>query len=258
MLLQGKVACVTGAAGGIGLAIARRFAEEGAAVVLGDREVAAVERAADGLRQAGHAAEAAAVDVTDEASVERFLARALEIHGRVDVAVANAGVLFTAPVVETPREQWDRLLAVNLTGVFLTGKVFGRHLQQQGTGGRIICTASKVGKRAEADIGAYSATKFGVIGLVQSMALELGPAGITVNAVCPGDVDTDMLAKVAEDRGRARGESKESVLRAMAERVPLGRRLTDPREVADAYVFLASPLANHVTGSTVDVTGGLF
>jgi NAD(P)-dependent dehydrogenase (short-subunit alcohol dehydrogenase family) len=171
MLLEGKIACVTGAARGIGLAVARRYATEGARVVLGDVDVARGEEAAVALRQAGHGATFVAVDVTDEASLEGYLAGALAWAGRVDVAVANAGVLVYAPLLETTRADWDRVLAVNLTGVYLTCKVFARQLVRQGTGGRIVCASSNGGKHAEAGAAAYCATKFGVIGLVQALAL---------------------------------------------------------------------------------------
>jgi NAD(P)-dependent dehydrogenase (short-subunit alcohol dehydrogenase family) len=258
MLLDGLVATVTGAAQGIGLAIATRYAEEGARVVIGDRNVEGGELAAAALRDAGFQAQFAAVDVTDEASVERYLARALELYGTVDVAVANAGVLMYVPLLEMSHQDWDRTLAVNLTGVYHTCKVFGTYLVQRGTGGRIVCAASNGGKRGEAGAAAYCATKFGVIGLVQALALELAPHDITVNAVCPGEVDTDMYAYIIRQRARETGTTPEEFRRQVEDSIPLGKRLTKPSEVADAYVFLASPLAANVTGSTVDVTGGMF
>lgn len=258
MLLQGKVACVTGAARGIGLAIARRYAEEGARVALGDVDRERGERAVATMVEAGLSASFWRLDVTDESSVEAFLAGALGWAGRVDVVVANAGVLRFAPLVETSHEDWDRVLAVNLTGVYHTCKVFARHLVTQGTGGRIICASSNGGKRGEAGAAAYCATKFGVIGLVQSLALELAPHNITVNAVCPGEVDTDMYAALIEQRAAQAGVTAAELRRQVEQSIPLGQRLTDPMRIADAYVFLASPLADYVTGSTVDVTGGMF
>jgi NAD(P)-dependent dehydrogenase (short-subunit alcohol dehydrogenase family) len=258
MLLEGKVACVTGAARGIGLAVARRYASEGARVVLADVELARGEDAAAALRQAGHEAAFVPVDVTDEVSVEACLAGVLAWAGRVDVVVANAGVILHAPLLETTRADWDRVLTVNLTGVYLTCKVFARQLVRQGTGGRIICASSNAGKRGAANVTAYCATKFGVIGLVQSLALELAPHAITVNAVCPGEVDTDMYAYLLEQWAREAGVTPAEYRARVEASIPLGRRLADPREIADAYLFLASPLADYVTGSTVDVTGGAF
>jgi NAD(P)-dependent dehydrogenase (short-subunit alcohol dehydrogenase family) len=258
MLLDKVVACVTGAAQGIGFAIAQRYGEEGATVVLGDRNADAGERAAAQLRAAGLAAQFAAVDVTDEASVQGFLARALELHGRVDVIVANAGILIHRPLVEMSRTDWDRILAVNLTGVFHTCKVFGAQFIQQGNGGRIICAASNGGKHGEPGVAAYCATKFGVIGLVQSLALELAEHNITVNAVCPGEVDTDMYTNLVADRAAADGVTPAEYRRGVEQRIPLGKRLTPPRDIADGYVFLASPLAASVTGSALDVTAGMF
>jgi len=238
--------------------VARRYTAEGARVVLGDVDVARGEQAAAALRRAGHGATFVAVDVTDEASLEAYLAGALAWAGRVDVVVANAGVLHYAPLVETSRAEWDLMLAVNLTGVYLTCTVFSRQLLRQGHGGRIICASSNGGKHGEAGAAAYCATKFGVIGLVQSLALELAPHGITVNAVCPGEVDTDMYAHLVEQRAREAGVSPTEFRARVEAAIPLGRRLGEPREVADAYLFLASPLADYVTGSTVDVTGGMF
>ncbi len=258
MLLDGKVACVTGAARGIGLAVAQRYAAEGGRVVLGDLNATQGEAAAEALRQAGHQATFVRVDVTDEASLETYLAGALAWAGRVDVAVANAGVLFYAPLQETTRADWDRVLGVNLTGVYLTCRVFSRQLLSQGTGGRIICASSYGGKRGEANVTAYCASKFGVIGLVQSLALEMAPHGITVNAVCPGEIDTDMYAYVMDARARETGVTVEEYRARLEASIPLQRRLGYPREIADAYVFLASPLADYVTGSALDVTGGMF
>jgi NAD(P)-dependent dehydrogenase (short-subunit alcohol dehydrogenase family) len=255
MLLNGTVACVTGAAQGIGLAIAQRYAEEGAAVVLGDRDVAAGEAAAAALREGGQRAVFVEVDVSDEPSLQAFLTASVEWAGTVDVVVANAGVLHYGPLVDMPREEWDRTLAVNLTGVYLTCVVFARYFLQRGRGGRILCAASEGGKRGGPGLAAYCATKFGVIGLVQSLAQELAPHGITVNAVCPGEADTDMYARLLEVRARATGVTVEQALQRAKANIPLGH-LADPRQIADAYVFLASPLADYVTGAALDVTGG--
>lgn len=256
MLLAEKVACVTGAARGIGLAVAERFAEEGAAVVLADRDTAAGEAAARTLRERGGRASFAPVEVTSEKSLEECLASCLAAFGRVDIVVANAGVVYHAPLVATPRADWERVLEVNLTGVYLTCKVFAAHLQRQGSGGRIICTSSTAGRRGEAGAGAYCASKFGVIGLVQCLALELASHRITVNAVCPGEVDTDLHARLVEMLAREAGLAPEAYRARLEASIPLGRMAT-PRQVADAFLFLASPLADYITGACLDVAGGL-
>jgi len=255
LLLEGKIAFVTGGARGIGLAVADRFCEEGARVVLGDIRAEKAEAAAEGLRRAGHAAAAMKLDVTDEDSVEDA-ARACEVtYGGVDVLVANAGLLYLAPVVEMGREAWERVLAVNLTGTFLSCKAFAQRMVERGEGGRIIVTSSLFGRRGGRENAAYSASKFGVIGLAESLAAELAPHGILVNAVCPGQVATEMMAELFEQRGALRGADAGRVEAELLARIPLGR-MASPREIGDVFVFLASDLSGYVTGQSLIVDGG--
>jgi NAD(P)-dependent dehydrogenase (short-subunit alcohol dehydrogenase family) len=254
-LLAGKTAFVTGGASGIGLAVARRYAEEGARVVIGDVRAEEAEAAADGLREGGLEASAVAVDVTDEGSVEEAARACEEAYGAVDVLVANAGIIRPTPVFQTAREDWERVISVNLTGAFLSCKAFGRRMVERGTGGRIIVTSSLFGRRGGRENGAYSASKFGAIGLVESLAAELAPHGVLVNAVCPGQVDTALIHNFFEDRAAVRGVPVEEVEREVTGRIPLGRMAT-PEEVADVFVFFASDLSRYVAGQSLVVDGG--
>jgi NAD(P)-dependent dehydrogenase (short-subunit alcohol dehydrogenase family) len=255
LLLEGKIAFVTGGARGIGLAVAERFCEEGARVVLGDIRAEEAEAAAEGLRAAGHAAAAVELDVTDEGSVEEAARACEETYGGVDVLVANAGLLYLAPVVEMDREAWERVLAVNLTGAFLSCKAFAQRMVERGEGGRIIVTSSLFGRRGGRENAAYSASKFGVIGLAESLAAELAPHGILVNAVCPGQVATEMMAELFEQRGALRGADAGRVEAELLAKIPLGR-MASPREIGDVFVFLASDLSGYVAGQSLIVDGG--
>ena len=185
-LLEGKVAAITGASRSIGLSVARRYAEEGASVVLADIDAAGAETAAAELTDAGLQATAVHVDVTDPDSVDASLQACVGAFGRVDIAVANAGILHLAPLTETEPAAWQRVIDVNLTGVFLTLRAFGAQLIEQGEGGCLIATSSLFGVRGGRENVAYAATKFGVVGLVQCAAADLAPHAITVNAVAPG------------------------------------------------------------------------
>jgi NAD(P)-dependent dehydrogenase (short-subunit alcohol dehydrogenase family) len=255
MLLEGKRAFVSGGARGIGLAVARRFCEEGARVVIGDVGAGDAEAAADGLRGAGHEAAAVEVDVTDEASVEEAARACDELHGGIDILVANAGIIRPTPVLQTSREEWEGVLSVNLTGVFLTCKAFGRRMVEGGEGGRIIVTSSLFGRRGGRENGSYSASKFGAIGLVESLAPELAPHGILVNAVCPGQVETALIRRFIAERAEVRGVSEGEMEREIMDRIPVGR-LANPEEIADAFVFFASDLSRYVVGQSLVVDGG--
>ena len=191
------------------------------------------------------------MDVTSEASIEEAARRCSTRFGEPWAVVANAGILHLAPLIEIPLERWQQVIDVNLTGVFLTCKIFVRRMLAAGHGGRIIATSSLFGRRGGAGNSAYSASKFGVIGLVESLAAELAPHGILVNAVCPGQVDTELMRQVLASKAVG-GDEAESDLVA---RIPLGR-LASPSEIADCFLFLASPLSRYVTGQSLLVDGG--
>ena len=254
-LLAGRTAFVTGGARGIGRAVVERFAQEGARVMVGDLAGGDAEAAAEELRARGLEVHATTLDVTDPSSVNAAAEACERAVGVADVLVANAGILLLEPVLEMQLERWQRVLDVNLTGVFLCCRTFGQRMVATGGGGRILVTSSLFGKRGGRDNGAYSASKFGVIGLVESLAAELAPHEILVNAVCPGQVDTEMMQQLFRDlagSGQAAPTDIEHELRA---RIPVGRMATSA-EIADIFVFLASPLARYVTGQSVIVDGG--
>jgi NAD(P)-dependent dehydrogenase (short-subunit alcohol dehydrogenase family) len=254
-LLAGKVAAVTGAARGIGFAVAHAYAQQGASVVLIDVAGDAVERAAASLRDKGAHALAITADVTSVEDMRAAVAKTVEQLGRVDCAVANAGVLLLRQVLSMEVSQWRRILDINLTGAFITCKAFAEHFVAQSSGGRLILTSSLFGLRGGVENGAYSASKFGMIGLMECLAAELAPAGILVNAVCPGQIKTDMMTQLAGDRAELTGTTPEAVIDALTARIPMGR-LGELEEVANAYVYLASELSSYVTGQTIVVDGG--
>jgi NAD(P)-dependent dehydrogenase (short-subunit alcohol dehydrogenase family) len=242
-LLAGKAALVTGGSRGIGLAVAERFAAEGADVLVGDL---AMGRADLPFVQ---------LDVTDERSIDAAVATAVARFGRLDVFVANAGILQLGPLAETQLDAWERVLRVNLTGVFLTCRAAARHLVAQGTGGRVIATSSLFGRRGGRNNVAYSASKFGVVGVVETAAAELAEHGITVNAVCPGQVDTEMLGDLFTRFGELRGLTADDIRAEFEGKIPIGR-LASTEEVANVFVFLASELGSYVTGQSIIVDGG--
>jgi NAD(P)-dependent dehydrogenase (short-subunit alcohol dehydrogenase family) len=238
-LLEGRKALVTGAARGIGLATARRFREEGAAVAVSDIDDDALECAAGSI----DGAVAVPFDVSHEEAVERGVEEAAGRLGGLDVLVANAGILRLRRLVDEELDEFKRVLDVNLVGAFLCLRAAGRIFREQGHG-VILATASQAGLHGYAGLGAYCASKFGVVGLVETLAKELGPHGIRVNCVAPGLIRTDMYDAVAANAGGP-----------LAGSVPL-KRVGEPAEVAAALAFLASGEASYVSGATVVIDGG--
>ncbi len=245
-MLEGKVAVITGASRGIGRVIAMEFAKEGADVVVNYRTRSVeAEEVVERIRKMGRRAVAVRADVSDPSQVEEMASAAFEEFGRVDVLVNNAGIISRAPLEEVSPEEWDRVISVNLNGVFYAMRSFGIRMIRQG-GGSIINVASVAGHTPLEGGGAYSASKAGVIILTRQVAVEWGPKGIRVNAICPGPVLTDML----------RSEYTEEELRKRERLTPAGR-LGRPEDVARLAVFLASDDSSYITGAVYDVDGGL-
>ncbi len=245
--LSGKVGFVTGASRGIGEAIARRFAEEGARVVLAARDRAACERHAEELRSSGAEVMAASCDVTDRGSIALAIATAVSRWGRLDVLVNNAGLGGPTPLDDPDDARWDAIVATNLTAVFRVTREASPFLPE---GGRVINLSSVLGRFGVPGFSAYCASKHGVIGLTRALALELAPRKITVNAICPGWVETEMAR---EGFRRIAGEEKG---RELAGRMaPLGRVL-DPGEIAGLAAYLASDDAPSMTGQAIVIDGG--
>jgi NAD(P)-dependent dehydrogenase (short-subunit alcohol dehydrogenase family) len=253
-LLEGRRAFVTGAARGIGEATARRFCEEGARVVLTDVDGSAVETAAAALREAGHDAVGEALDVTQEASVERSLAGAADRLGGLDIAVANAGVLSLGSIDELTLAEFEGTLRVNVVGTFVTLKHAAPHVRAAG-GGALLCTASQAGVHGYPEMSAYCASKFAVVGLVESLAQELASDGIRVCAVAPGVTETQMYRQLLRDRARLWGVDEAQAEERIRETVPVQRTAT-PEDVANAFVYLASAQAAYVSGVALVLDGG--
>jgi 3-oxoacyl-[acyl-carrier protein] reductase len=242
--LSNRVAIVTGASRGIGQAIARQLARQGAIVIAAARGENA-RAVADEIRGSGGRAEAIALDVTEVGSVERTVAAVLERHSRIDILVNNAGITRDQLLLRMKREDWDAVLATNLTAAFaLTQAVLKPMIRQRG--GRVICISSVVGQSGNAGQANYAASKAGLIGFVKSLALEVASRGITANVVAPGLIETDMTRALTED---ARTE--------WASKIPL-RRLGTPADVASAVCFLASDEASYITGHVLAVNGGMY
>lgn len=255
-LLEGRIALVTGGVGSIGRAIAERMAWHGADLVIADLDEApAAAFAAELAGRHGRRAIGVGVDVSDETDMEAAADRVERELGTVDVVIANAGILSASPAVELGVDQWRRVLEVNLTGAFVTATVFARRLRAAGRPGSIVFSSSLFGLRGGRGNAAYSASKFGVIGLAQTMAAELAADGIRVNSVCPGQVESAMLADLFARRAKASGASIEEERARFVQRIPAGR-LGNVEEIADTFVYLASDLSSYVTGHSLLVDGG--
>lgn len=250
--LTGKHALVTGAARGIGAAIAARLAAEGATLTLLGRDAQRLQTLLATLPGTGHGI--AVADVADEAQVAAAFAAAQAARGPVQVLVNNAGQAESAPLHKTSSELWQRMLAVNLTGTFLCSRAALPGMLQAGWG-RVINIASTAGQRGYAYVAAYSAAKHGVLGLTRSMALEVAKKGITVNAVCPGYTETDILtesiANVVAKTGRSEAEARAEFSASN----PQGR-IVQPQQVADAVAWLCADVASAMTGQALSVSGG--
>jgi 3-hydroxybutyrate dehydrogenase len=250
--LEGRTALVTGASRGIGEAISRRFGREGARVALAARNEDACRRIAGEIGAAGGEAFAVRCDVTDARSIEDAVAAVVERFGRIDVLVNNAGLGGPTPLDDPDDSRWNAILATNLTGVFRVTRAVVPHMPD---GGRIVNLSSVVGRFGVAGLSAYSATKHGVIGLTRTFALELAARQITVNAMCPGWVETDMAREGYQRIAERVGSTEEKGREIAAKMAPL-RRIVEPEEIAGLAAYLASDDARSLTGQAIVLDGG--
>ena len=242
--LAGKVSIITGGAQGIGLATALKFSREGATVVVCDIRQAAVDAAVAQCQEAGAKALGRVVDVTQREMVDAMVQQVLSQFGRIDVLVNNAGITQDARLQKMTIEQFDRVIDVNLRGVFHCSQAVADAMVKQG-GGVILNASSVVGIYGNFGQTNYAATKFGVIGFTKTWSRELGPKGVRVNAVAPGFVATPILSTIPD-----------KVLQEMIDRVPL-KRLGQPEDIANVYAFLASDDSAYINGAVLEVSGGM-
>jgi NAD(P)-dependent dehydrogenase (short-subunit alcohol dehydrogenase family) len=255
MKLENKTAIITGAGRGIGLAIARRFAQEGAAVVLNDINAENADRAAAEVSKGDLAAVCVPGDVGDASVAASIVDRAMEAFDGVDILVNNAGVSKVVPFLETSEGLWNATLRTNLTGAFLMCKAVIPVMLEKGEG-VIINIGSVAGKQGTDSYAAYCASKAGLIGLTQSLAREFAGRQIRVNAICPGIVPTPMWEEMAEDYARKKGIAPEEVAEYVTKRIPLNRLCT-VEDVAELALFLASNESSYITGQAIPLSGGL-
>jgi len=254
---ENKVVVVTGGSRGIGLGIAERFAQEGAKVCVSANEKGVFDAAAQ-LRESGFDAIAVETDVTDKTQVKALYEEVAAKLGEVDVSIQNAGVITIAKLEDLSEADWDKVLAVNTKGVFLCCQEAAGRMLRAGKGGRLINTASGQARQGFVYTPHYAASKFGVLGITQSLAKELAPTGITVNAFCPGIITTDMWSYNDEAWGKLLGDYKPGELMAeWVKNIPMGRAGTGA-DVAGLVAFLASDDASCIAGQTVNVDGGMF
>jgi NAD(P)-dependent dehydrogenase (short-subunit alcohol dehydrogenase family) len=245
---ENKVALVTGAGSGLGLATAKAFAESGASVVLADRNEESARSAASDLAANGHKTLAVRCDVSNDAEVEAMVQKTVAAFGRLDAAYNNAGIQnLLAEIADATRQDYDRVMGVNLGGVWSCMKFELQHMRKQGSGAIVNCS-SLGGLVGGAERANYHAAKHGVLGLTKSAALEYAARGIRINAICPGLIQTPMSDQmVAAGQGEA--------LKAMEKSVPMGR-VGRPEEIASSVLWLCSDAASYVTGQSISVDGG--
>ena len=243
--LQGRVAVVTGGGRGIGKGIAGKLATAGADVIVGDIDMAQAQLTADELSRKNKKVMAAQIDVSREESVAELITRALDEFGNVDILINNAGIMFRTRLMDISVDEWERILRVNLTGPFLCTKAVIPMMKKNGFG-RIVNISSSAGRSVSTLGGVhYTASKAGLLGLTRAVAKEVAPFGITVNAVCPGLIDTQM----------ARETTTQEELENFLDSFPI-KRLGSSEEIGDLVVFLCSENASYITGASVDINGG--
>lgn len=244
MRLKDKVAIITGGGRGIGEFTAKKFVQEGAKVVIADINEGDINRVVNEIKDNGGEAFGIIVNVVKKEQVDKMIEETVEKYGKLDILVNNAGITADSTLLKMTEEQWDRVIDVNLKGVYNCGQAAAKVMVEQGSG-VILNATSVVGLYGNYGQTNYAATKWGVIGMTKTWAKELGKKGVRVNAVAPGFIVTPMTAKMPE-----------KVLNMMKEKAPI-KRLGQPEDIANAYAFLASDEASFITGTVLEVTGGI-
>lgn len=252
--LNNKIAMVTGCGQGIGNAIALELARNGANIVANDLNVVTATATAEEITKLGREALVIKADVTNGEQVKSMVEKAVQKFGRIDILVNNAGIATLGPFIQVTEEEWDKVMSVNAKSVFLCSKFVASQMMKQKEG-RIVNISSRSGKTGSKLYAPYTASKFAVIGLTQVMALELGAYGINVNAVCPGIVETSMLAREVAELEKLTGVTADELRKEWLKTIALGR-LEKPNDVARVVVFLCSKAASYMTGQAINVTGG--
>ena len=244
--LKGKTALVTGAGQGIGCEIAKTLARHGAHIILNDIRGDQVTMVSEQIHDQGGKSSVAVYDISLIADVKRMYRQIIETFGRIDIVINNAGIILTTPLWEVTEEQWDRLMAVNLKGAFLSCQTAANYMREQKQG-KIVNISSVAGKKGGGYLGntVYATSKAGLIAMTKGVARELGPYGVTVNAITPGFIQTEMVKTMPE-------QLRQIILGGMALKRP-----GTPQDIANAVLYLVSPLADFITGEIMDVDGGL-
>ena len=256
VLLRDKVALVTGGGGDIGRAIAMALAHERCHVAICGRSLESLLKTVRAIKNNGGSALAIKADVSEREDVKKMIKKILKEWNSLDILVNNAGTISFSSVIDLPEDEWNQVIDVNLTGTFLCSKYAAREMINQGKGGRIINVSSRGGKVGLKDAAHYSASKFAIIGLTQSLALELIPYGITVNAICPGRIEGKMAQADIDATAKAEDLPKLSAEKKYSEPIPIGR-LGLTSEVANVVVFLCSDKASYIVGESINITGGI-
>ncbi|TMW73040.1 3-hydroxybutyrate dehydrogenase [Alteribacter natronophilus] len=254
-MVEGKVAFITGSAGGIGLEVGIRFAEANAKVVFSDVKEEELNKTVEELKSKGHDVMGIACDVTDEEDIKRAVNETIDTYGTIDILINNAGIQHVAAVEDFPVDKFELMLKIMLTGPFIATKVVFPHMKEQKFG-RILNMASINGVIGFAGKAAYNSAKHGVIGLTKVTALEGAEHGITVNAICPGYVDTPLVRNQLEDLAKNRGVDLEGALEEVIYPLVPQNRLLQVEEIADLAIFLSSDKAKGMTGQPVIIDGG--
>lgn len=253
----GRIGIITGAASGIGKTIARSFAAEGGTAVIADLNLAAAQAAADEIKATGADAMAIAMNVTDEAQVEKGVSDVVAKYGKIDVLVSNAGIQIVSPLVDFPFADWKKLLSIHLDGAFLTTRACLKHMYAADYG-RVVYTGSVHSKEASKLKAPYVTAKHGLIGLAKVLAKEGAEHNVAANVVCPGFVRTPLVEKQIPEQARALGISEEQVVKTVMLKDTVDGQFTDPVDVADAVLYFAAAKTTALTGQSLVVSHGWF